>query len=187
MITRSFLCKQSVALQTILLPRLAPHLLDALRLAWALYQDWILQIYSQAHHGEVVVGFGTVAVGFHLGLERFDDLTGGIEMRIAQELQQAVVAELFLLRVLGFVESVGIDKQRTALDGVNLLTFVFQSGPQTDGRVGNHIEEFTVMFASANDGRIMAGIAEVEMTRREVNQSEPEGGPTSGTVAWLAP
>ena len=31
------------------------------------------------------------------------------------------------------------------------------------------------MFVTANDGRIMAGIAEVEMPRCEVKQSEPEG------------
>ena len=74
MITRSFLCKQSVALQTILLPRLAPHILDALRLAWALYQDWILQIYSQAHHGEVVVLLGAVAELVGVGLEGLDDV-----------------------------------------------------------------------------------------------------------------
>ena len=64
-------------------------------------------------------------MGFNLSLERFDNMLGGIEMRIAQEIQQAVVVELFLLRILGFVESVGIDKQRTAFDRIYLLLFVF--------------------------------------------------------------
>ena len=51
-------------------------------------------------------------MGFHLGLEGVDDLLGRIEMGMAQNLYQAVVAKLFLLRILGFVESVGIDEQR---------------------------------------------------------------------------
>jgi len=37
-------------------------------------------------------------MGFHLGLEGVDDLLGGIEMGMAQNLYQAVVAKLFLLR-----------------------------------------------------------------------------------------
>ena len=58
MITRSFLCKQSVALQTILLPRLAPHLLehkrvgslqaecgDAIRCALDRWRDGIFFLY----------------------------------------------------------------------------------------------------------------------------------------------
>ena len=39
-----------------------------------------------AHHGEVVVGFCTVAVVVDFGLEGIDDLSGGVEVASAQDI-----------------------------------------------------------------------------------------------------
>ena len=132
-------------------------------------------LYSQAHHGEVVVGFGTITVLLDFGLQSLDDLLGGVEVSVAQDVEQAVVAELLLLRVLGFVESVGIDEERTALDGVDALALVLQAWPQADGCIGLHFEEVALMVATADDWGIMACIAVVEMTGLQVEQAEPEG------------
>ena len=174
MITRSFLCKQSVALQTILLPRLAPHLLDALRLAWALYQDWILQIYSQAHHGEVVVGLGTVAMLFYIGLDGLNHILSRVELGITQEIEQTIVAELLLLEILSLIQSVGIDKQRTALDARNLLAFVFQAWEEAYRCIGNHLEEITIVIATSDYWRVVSGITEVQMASLQIQKSQEE-------------
>ena len=49
-------------------------------------------LHSQAHHREIVVGFGAVAVGLHFGGEGVDDLAGALEVGVAQDAEQAVVA-----------------------------------------------------------------------------------------------
>ena len=105
-------------------------------------------LHSQAHHGQVIVWSGAVAVGLHFGGEGVDDLAGAFEVGVAQDAEQAVVAKLLLLRVLGFVEAVGIDEKGTALDGGYLLAFVFQTGPQADGGIGLHLKEVALMVAA---------------------------------------
>ena len=39
--------------------------------------------YPQAHHGEVVVGFGTIAVLLDFGLQGLNDLLGGVEVSVS--------------------------------------------------------------------------------------------------------
>ena len=42
-------------------------------------------------------------------------------MRVAQDAEQAVIAKLLLLLVLGFVEAIGINKERPLLDSIYLF------------------------------------------------------------------
>ena len=65
-----------------------------------------LQFY--AHHGKVVVGFCPVAVTCYFLSQCFNDLPDRTGLRLAKDVQQPVVAELFLFRILGFVQSVGV-------------------------------------------------------------------------------
>ena len=60
----------------------------------------------------------------NFGFQGVDHLLGRLQVCVAQELQQAVVAELLLLLVLGLVQSVGVDEERVALDVSNLLPLV---------------------------------------------------------------
>ena len=48
-----------------------------------------LKCYTQAHHRQVIVGLGTVAVLLNGGGERFDDLPGILEVSVAEEVKQA--------------------------------------------------------------------------------------------------
>ena len=45
------------------------------------------------------------------------------------DLEQALIAELLLTTVFRLSQSIGIDKQRTSLDGVNFLTLILQVRP----------------------------------------------------------
>ena len=87
-------------------------------------------------------------------------LTGCVEMRIAQDVYQMVIAKLVVLTVLGFVQSIGIDEQRTTLDTVYLLALELQSWHYADGEVGQHLQELAVMLATTDYRWVMAGIAE---------------------------
>ena len=66
-------------------------------------------------------------------------------------------------------------KRGAALDGLNLLTLVLESWPEADGGIGQHVEEVSVMLAAADDGGVVAGIAEVEVPRRQVQQPDEHG------------
>lgn len=47
---------------------------------------------------------------FNSGGEGLNDLFGGLEVGIAQDVKQTGIAKLLLLLVLGFVETIGIDE-----------------------------------------------------------------------------
>ncbi len=113
-------------------------------------------------------------MGFDFGLEGVDDLAGGVKAGGAEDVEQALVTELLLLWVLGLVQTIGVDEEGTALDGVDALALVFESGPQANGGTGNHLQEIAVTLAATDDGGIMTGIAEVEVTGGEVDESEEE-------------
>ena len=85
-----------------------------------------------------------------------------------QNLQQPVVTELLPPLVLGFVQAVGIDKEWSPFDAVQFLALVIQSRPGSYRRIGQHVEEIAVVFTAAEDRSIMSCIAEVEMTRLQV-------------------
>ena len=55
---------------------------------------------------------------FYFCKERFDYLLGRVEVRIAQNIKQMVVAKLMLLGVFGLVKSVGIYKQGAAFNAI---------------------------------------------------------------------
>ena len=96
--------------------------------------------------------------------ERFDHLPGTFEVSMSEDVKQTVVAKLLLGRVLGLVKTIGIDKQRAPLDAIYLLSLIVQFIPEADGRIGFHVKEVAMMFATADNRRVMAGIAEPEMT-----------------------
>ena len=87
-------------------------------------------------------------------------LTGCVEMRIAQDIYQMIIAKLTVLAVLGLVQSIGIDEQRTTLDTVYLLALELQSWHYADGEVRQHLQELAVMLATTDYRWVMAGIAE---------------------------
>jgi len=130
--------------------------------------------YLQAHHREVVVGLGTVTVVLHLGHQCLDDLPGRAEGCGAQDAEQTVVAKLLLLLVLRFVKTVGVEKQRTALDIVNLLALVFDAREEADGGIRQHFEELTLTVTVTDNRRVVAGIAEIEVPRLQVHQPKEE-------------
>ena len=81
-----------------------------------------------------------------------------------QNVEQALVGELFLLAVLCLVKTVGIDEQRTVGDVGNLFAFVVEFRPQADRTVGYHLDELCLAVVQQH-GRIMTGITEVEVSR----------------------
>ena len=127
------------------------------------------------HHGEVVVGLGAGAVFLDLGGEGLDDLMGGVETGVAEDAEQAVVAKLLLLAVLGLVQAVGIDEEGMVLDVLDLLADILQIGPQADGGIGLHLEEVAMIGITAQDWGIMAGIAEGEVAGLQIEEAEEEG------------
>jgi len=104
-----------------------------------------------------------------------DELVGIVKVGVAEELQQAVVTILLLAVVLCLVQPVGVDEEGAALDAFYLLTLILQSGPEADGGIGQHVEEVSVMLAAADDGCVVAGIAEVEVPCRQVQQPDEHG------------
>ena len=84
-------------------------------------------------------------------------------LHLLQLLLHLVVAILLLQVVFCLVEAVCIDKEQFAADIINLLSFIVKPRPQTDGRIGLHIDELAI-----KQGRIMAGIAEGQMTSCKV-------------------
>lgn len=126
------------------------------------------------HHSQVIVRLSSTAMLQNGTSQCLDDLTGVIEMSLAKDMEQMVVAKLNELAVLGLVQSVSIDKQRMVLDTLYLLANKLKIGPETNWRIGLHIEEVAVIGITTDDGRIMTSIAEREMARREINQSKEE-------------
>ena len=62
----------------------------------------------------------------HFSGQRLYRLTGILEVRMAQDVKQPIVAKLLLLTVFCLVQTVGIDEEWSSLDAVYLLTLVFQ-------------------------------------------------------------
>ena len=107
--------------------------------------------------------------------EGIDNLTGTLILRLAQNLQQALFAKLFLLKILSLIEPVGINKERLSLDAVNLLTHIDQIRPQAYWSVGFHAQEGAMRLVTAYHGRIVSCIAEREVSRLQVHQSDEKG------------
>ena len=95
-------------------------------------------------------------------------------MGVTENVEQTLVAELGVVTVLGLVQSVGIEEQRAAFDGINLLTLVDQTGNDADGDVRANLEHLTVQLAAANDGRVVAGIAIAQAAADKVDQSDEQ-------------
>ena len=49
--------------------------------------------------------------------------------QVIEQLDNAIVAILFLLAVLGFVQAVGVEQHYTAAGQVHLFAYIFQVGP----------------------------------------------------------
>ena len=97
----------------------------------------IFRFHTQAHHGQVIVGLCTITMFLNLVGKRIDNLSGTFETGMPEDVKQTVVAKLLPGRVLSFVKTVGIDKQRTVLDAVNLLALIVQFIPEAYGRIGS--------------------------------------------------
>ena len=78
---------------------------------------------------------------FYLGHEVLDHLLRTLVAGVADGAQQSVVAKLFVLGVLGFVEAVGIDEEGSLPDAVDTLADELESRPQAYGGIGLHMEE----------------------------------------------
>ena len=63
---------------------------------------------SPGSPGEVVVGFGTVAMRCYVGRQGFDDLLGCVEVGVAKDAEQTLVAKLTQFGVFGLVKSVAM-------------------------------------------------------------------------------
>ena len=103
----------------------------------------------------------------YLGLEQLYGLLGALEGGVGHDLEQALISELLLLAVLRLVETVGVDEEWLVGNICYLLAFVLQSWPHADGGVGQHIDELGTEY-----GRVMSCVAEVEVARLEVDESE---------------
>jgi len=90
-------------------------------------------------------------------------MTGTAEVCMTQDVEQTVVAILLLAVVLCLVQPVGIDEEWPPLDAVYLLPLILEFGPESDGGIGQHVEEVTIMFTATDDWGIVTGIAEVEI------------------------
>ena len=62
-----------------------------------------------------------------------------LEVGVAQDIEQAIIAKLNLSWVFGLVESIGIDEQRPTLDAINLFAHVLQIGPQANRSIRLHL------------------------------------------------
>ena len=110
----------------------------------------------------------------HLSSQRLDDLLCRVEVRVAQYVEQTLIAELLVLAILSLVQSVGVDEQRTTVDVGNLLALEFQPGQYADWEVRLHLEEVTMVSSATNNRRVMTGIAEIHVTCLQVDESQEE-------------
>ena len=111
---------------------------------------------------------------FHLSSQHLYHLSGVFEVRLTQDVQEAVVTEELLLPVFRLVKAVGIDEERLSLDVLDFLALVRQARPEADRCIRHHLQEIAVVVAASDNGRIMAGIAEVEVSRLQVDKSQEE-------------
>ena len=112
----------------------------------------------------------------HFLRHTLNNLTGVLEGGGAQYIQQPLIAKLLLLRVLGFVQAIGVDKERTPADGIDFLARVLYPREEADGRIGLYFKEMaTLTFQSPQHGRVMPGIAETEIAGGKVEQSDKHG------------
>ena len=66
---------------------------------------------------------------FYLCCEGFDDLLGCVEVGVAKDAEQTLVAKLTQFGVFGLVKSVGIYKERTPLYAIYLFAYILQIWP----------------------------------------------------------
>ena len=116
---------------------------------------------AKAHQRQVVVGVGTRAVLLHVSLQLVDHLLGVEVLSIGHQLQQAVVAEEFLLLVLSFIQTVGIDEQLLATNIPDTLAIEGIVLPKPEWLVGVlHLQELAV-----DDRLVVSAVAVVKAAR----------------------
>ena len=125
-------------------------------------------LHADTQHCEVVVGFCPVAERLHLLLNHLYGMTCILELRMTEEVEQAIVTKLFLSLVLCLVETVRIEEQRMALYAVDALALILQTRPQADRRIRQDVDELSLR---QDHRRVMAGVTEVEMTSLQIHES----------------
>ena len=101
-------------------------------------------------------------------LQSVDHLARGEVLHVGHQLQQSVVAKLFLLSVLGLVQTVSIDEQLSSPDIVDGLPIEGVILPKTERMVFVlHLQELAVEHR-----RVVAAVAEVEPAGVEMEQSD---------------
>ena len=68
-------------------------------------------------------------MSLYVGCQGFDYLMGCVEVGVAKDAEQTLVAKLTQFGVFGLVKSVGIDKERTSLNAIYLFAYILQIGP----------------------------------------------------------
>ena len=88
--------------------------------------DKLFSYYLQAEHRQVVIGFGPIAEGFNIGFQSLNGLTGILELRVLEDIQETVITKLLLLGVLRLIESIGIDEKGVGVryDASNLSDYI---------------------------------------------------------------
>lgn len=115
----------------------------------------------QTEHGEVIIWICTITVVVNLTLHGFYHILCTHIAGMLNNIKQSLFTKLNLLGVLGFVQSIGVDKQQSATDVVDNLASVCQPFPKSDGSIGLHWYELTLAAVDQNR-RVMSGIAEIE-------------------------
>ncbi len=125
----------------------------------------------EAQERQVIVGCGTVAVAFDSFLQHLDNLLGVERQGARHQFLQAMLTEELLLRVLGFVEAIGVDEHLASTDVVDALAYESTLLPDADGTVG--VLKFHEL--AIDKGCIMPAVAVVEVTRLEVGTTDEHG------------
>ena len=100
-----------------------------------------------------------------------------------EEFDEMVVAIESLLLVLGLGESVGIEEERDAIHRWIFLSLEVEAVEESGRDVRHELHERGLALAVDDDGRIMSGIAEGEMTRLEVDDTHEESDEHTALVA----
>lgn len=125
-----------------------------------------MSLYFHTQHREVVTLFRTIGMTHHVRFHHLYSLLGADKVMLLQHLQQQVVTVLLLLVILRLVQSVTIDEERTATDIIDGLTFVWESGLQTERCIRLHLDEMGRAVRHLDNWRVMSGITEIEASCR---------------------
>ena len=121
-------------------------------------------------HGEVVTLLLSTCIGLHLIRHVRDDFLRRAVSALIQRLHHPLQAKLPAIRVSGFCQSIGIEKDGGAFADDRLLYLILEIIKQSCRQIGFYRQRIDSV-GTHNDRSVVAGIAETQTSRWEIEHT----------------